>query len=158
MLSKISKNTHRRKILNWKADIYGFPTNIFCGRQPNLGPQLVEYRQFCCTLSFSLDWRWKCEGSSPNKFFTANILFLEHLGVICFRPKKQSFLQEKASATFSYGQGTHSTKMMLIVWPKISQMPQKMLTHFVCPSPKVFKFWKKSSLWDSSPSSQLCEL
>ena len=26
------------------------------------------------------------------KFFTANILFWEHLGIICFRPKNQSFL------------------------------------------------------------------
>ena len=37
-----------------------------------------------------------------SKFFTANILFWEYLGVICFRPKNQSFLQERGPATLSH--------------------------------------------------------
>ena len=57
------------------------------------------------------------------KFFTANILFWEHLGVICFRPKKQSVLYEREPATFSHRQGTHSAKIVLIVWPEIQFQP-----------------------------------
>ena len=60
-----------------------------------------------------------------------------YLWVICFRPEDQSFLQEKEPDTFFYGQGTHSAKIVLIVWPKIPQMPQKISAQFVCPSPKV---------------------
>ena len=78
----------------------------------------------------------------PN-FYTANILFWEHLGVICFRPKNQ-FLKEKEPTTLSHGQGTHSAKIVLIVWPKIPQTPQKISAQFVWPSPKVSNFWKKA--------------
>ena len=31
----------------------------------------------------------------------------------------------KQPDTFSHGQGTHSAKIVLVVWPKIPQMPQK---------------------------------
>ena len=41
------------------------------------------------------------------------------------------------------GQGTHSGKLVLIAWPKISQMHQKNSAQFDCPSPTVSKFWKK---------------
>ena len=74
------------------------------------------------------------------KFFTAHILFWEYLGVVCFRPKNQSFLLEKEPATLSHGQGTHSAKIVLIVWPEIPQMPHKIPAQFVCPSPKVSNF------------------
>ena len=40
-------------------------------------------------------------------------------------------------------------KWVLIVRPKIPQMPQKISAQNVCPSPKVRDFWKKSSLWMS---------
>ena len=54
----------------------------------------------------------------------ANILFWKHLGAVCFRPKK-SFLLEKEPATLSNGQGTHSAKIVLIVWLKIPKIPPK---------------------------------
>jgi hypothetical protein len=67
------------------------------------------------------------------------------LGVICFRPKNQSFLQEKEPATFSHGQGTHSANILLRVWPKIPQMPQNI-------SAQKFRiFEKKLSLGIRSP-------
>ena len=43
-------------------------------------------------------------------------------------------------------------KWVLIVWPKILQMPQKILAQFVCPSPKSLEFSKKKlSLGVRSP-------
>ena len=38
-------------------------------------------------------------------------------------------------------------KWVLIVWPKISRLPQKISAQNVCLSPKVRDFWKKNSLW-----------
>ena len=43
----------------------------------------------------------------------------------------------------SHGQGTHSAKMVLIVWPKIHQMPQNVSAQFVCLSPKVWDIIEK---------------
>ena len=74
------------------------------------------------------------------KFFTANILFREYLGVVCFRPKNQRFLQEKDPATLSHEQGTHSAKIVPIVWLEIAKMPPKISAQFVCSSPKVSNF------------------
>ena len=75
-----------------------------------------------------------------SKFFTANILFWEYLGVVCFRPKNQCFLQEKDPATLSHEQGAHSAKTVPIVWLEIAKMPPKISAQFVCPSPKVSNF------------------
>ena len=75
-----------------------------------------------------------------SKFFTANILFWEYLGVVCFRPKNHRFLQEKDPATLSHEQGTHSAKIVPIVWLEIAKMPPKISAQFVCPSPKVSNF------------------
>ena len=44
-------------------------------------------------------------------------------------------------------------KWVLIVGPKIPQMPQKLLAQFVCPSPKVWDFRKKLCLGVRSPCS-----
>ena len=44
---------------------------------------------------------------------------------------------------------TLSAKIVLIVWPKIPQMPHKISAQFVCPSPKVSNFWRRNSLWMS---------
>ena len=62
------------------------------------------------------------------------------LGVVCFRPKKQHFLQEKDPATLSHEQGTHGAKKVPIVWLEIAKMPPKISAQFVCPSPKVSNF------------------
>ena len=40
-------------------------------------------------------------------------------------------------------------KWVLIVQPKIPQMSQKISSQNVCPSPKVWDFWKKNSFWVS---------
>ena len=40
-------------------------------------------------------------------------------------------------------------KWVLIVWLKIPQMPQNLSAQFVCPSPKVLDFIKKSLHWPS---------
>ena len=46
-------------------------------------------------------------------------------------------------------------KWVLIVWPKIPQMPQNLSAQFVCPSPKVLDFNKKgASLGVRSPCSK----
>ena len=37
-------------------------------------------------------------------------------------------------------------KWVLIAWPKIPQMPQKISSQYVCPTKKVWNL-KKSSLW-----------
>ena len=43
-------------------------------------------------------------------------------------------------------------KLVLIVWPKIPQIPQNLSAQFVCPSPKVLDFnEKKASLGVHSP-------
>ena len=36
--------------------------------------------------------------------------------------------------------GANNAKIMLIVWPKKTQMPQKISVQFVCPSRKVSDF------------------
>ena len=40
-------------------------------------------------------------------------------------------------------------KWVLIVWPKIPQMPQNLFAQFVCPSPKVLDFIEKRLHWAS---------
>ena len=40
-------------------------------------------------------------------------------------------------------------KWVLIVWPKIPQMPQNLFAQFVCPSPKVLDFNEKRLHWAS---------
>ena len=40
-------------------------------------------------------------------------------------------------------------KWVLIVWPKIPQMPQNLYAQFVCPSPKVWDFIEKRLHWAS---------
>ena len=40
-------------------------------------------------------------------------------------------------------------KWVLIVWPKIPQMPQNLSAQFVCPSPKVLDFNEKRLHWAS---------
>ena len=40
-------------------------------------------------------------------------------------------------------------KWVLIVWPKIPQMPQNLSAQFVCPSPKVLDFNEKGLHWAS---------
>ena len=48
--------------------------------------------------------------------------------------------------------GLTVTKWVLIVWPKIPQMPLNSFAQFVCPSPKVLDFnEKKASLGVRSP-------
>ena len=41
-------------------------------------------------------------------------------------------------------------KWVLIVWPKIPQMPQNLSAQFVCPSPKVLDFNEKRLHWVSA--------
>ena len=53
---------------------------------------------------------------------------------------KTKFFVEREPATFFQGQGTHSAKIVLIVWPEIPQMPHKISSQFVCPGPKVSNF------------------
>ena len=40
-------------------------------------------------------------------------------------------------------------KWVLIIWPKIPQMPQTLSAQFVCPSPKVLDFNEKRLHWAS---------
>ena len=40
-------------------------------------------------------------------------------------------------------------KWVLIIWPKISQMPHNLSAQFVCPSPKVLDFNEKRLHWAS---------
>ena len=42
--------------------------------------------------------------------------------------------------------GLNVPKRVLVVWPKIPQMPQNLSAQFVCLSPKVLDFNKKASL------------
>ena len=45
--------------------------------------------------------------------------------------------------------GLNVTKWVLIVWPKIPQMPQNLSAQFVSPSPKVLHFNEKRLHWAS---------
>ena len=47
-----------------------------------------------------------------------------------------------------HGQGT-VPKWMLIVWPKMPQMPKNLSAQFVCPSPKVLNVNEKRLHWAS---------
>ena len=40
-------------------------------------------------------------------------------------------------------------KWVLIVWPKVPQMPQNLSAQFVCPSPKALDFNEKRLHWVS---------
>ena len=122
-------------------DICLLSVNQLCDHGTKIRTFYSSYAaEMCCDLTHQ---RRKCERCLPN-FFTANIWFWEHLGVICFRPKNQSFLLEKEPATFSHGHRTHSAKVLLIVWPEIPQMPHKISAQFGCLSPKVSNFRKKA--------------
>ena len=44
------------------------------------------------------------------KFFTANILFWEYLGVMCFRPKNQRFCRKENQLHFPMNKGLTVTK------------------------------------------------
>ena len=50
---------------------------------------------------------------------------------------------------FTHGQGTHSAKIVLIIRPKIPQMPQNLSDQFVCPSPKIWDFIEERLHWAS---------
>ena len=45
--------------------------------------------------------------------------------------------------------GLTAPKWVLIVWPKIPQMPKNLSAQFVCPSPKILDFNEKSLNWAS---------
>ena len=49
----------------------------------------------------------------------------------------------------SMDKGLTVPKLVLIVWPKIPQMPQNLSAQFVCPSPKVLDFNEKRLHWVS---------
>ena len=49
----------------------------------------------------------------------------------------------KTTKSIFYGQGTHSAKVVLIVWPKIPQLPQNLSVQFVCSSPKLWDIIEK---------------
>ena len=72
-----------------------------------------------------------------SKFFTANILFWE---LYVLDLKTNIFCRKKDPATLSHEQGTHSAKIVPIVWLEIAKMPPKISAQFVCPSPKVLNF------------------
>ena len=38
--------------------------------------------------------------------------------------------KENQPATFSNGQGTHSAKIVIVVWPEMPRMPHKILAQF----------------------------
>ena len=46
-------------------------------------------------------------------------------------------------------EGLTVPKWVLINWPKIPQMPQKLSAQIVCPSPKVWDFEEKRLHWAS---------
>ena len=50
--------------------------------------------------------------------------------------------------TTDYGH-TKATSLILIVRPKIPQMPKNLSAQFVCPSPKVWHFIEKKIYWVS---------
>ena len=118
---------------------------IYCRMRPLLRTALGERSLSLKAPTTDMWWL-------PPKFFTANIIFGINLGFICFRPEIQSFFCKKNQPnTQNHEQGTHSAKMdtvYTVVWPKIPKMPLHISAQFVCPSPKVWDFWKKA-LWVS---------
>ena len=98
----------------------------------------ITYSFVVCTHNHR---RQKCEGSSPNSFLRPISYFGSVWELYVLDLKTKVFCRkEKEPATFSHGQGTHSTKIVLIVWPEIAQMPNKFSAQFVCPSPKILNF------------------
>ena len=68
--------------------------------------------------------------------------------------KTTVLLWEKQPNTFSNGQGTHSVKIVLIVWPKIPHASIN-IRPICLPKPKIFEFLKKNlSLGVRSPCSK----
>ena len=83
------------------------------------------------------------------KFFTAHILFWEYLGVVCFRPKNQSFfVGKRTSYTFPWtrdSQCQNSANSLAENTPNAS----KNFSPICLPKPKSFEFLKKKALWMS---------
>ena len=62
--------------------------------------------------------------------------------------KTKVFGRKRQPNQFSHGQGTNSAKIVLIVWPKIPQMPQNLSAQFDCTSSKVWDIIeKKGFIW-----------
>ena len=53
------------------------------------------------------------------------------------------YMFQACKPKFFEGKGTHSTKIALIIWPKILQMPQNLSAQCVCPSLKVWDIIEK---------------
>ena len=69
-------------------------------------------------------------------YFPNSLRPISYLGYIC-RDQTKVFCRKNSQIHFT------SAKMMLIVWPKIPQMPQKCSAQFVYPSPKVWDIIEK---------------
>ena len=65
--------------------------------------------------------------------------------------KTKGFFKKKNPIPFSNGEGTHSAKIVLIVWPKIPQMPQKYQPKMSARAQKFEILEKKLSLDVRSP-------
>ena len=87
--------------------------------------------------------RRKYGGSSPYSLWPISY-FGSIWELYVLDPKTNVFCRKKDPATLSHEQGTHSAKIVPIVWLEIAKMPPQISAQFVCPSPKVSNFWKKA--------------
>ena len=94
------------------------------------------------TLSYTFHHRRrKCERCSPNSLRPISYFgSIWELYVLDLKTKVFC-RKEKGPATFSHGQGTHSAKIVLIIWPEIPQM------HCKCFAYNFYRF----CLWSTFP-------
>ena len=93
----------------------------------------------------SIEYTWLLYGKDFQVIELQAVNSKQILGFICVRPKDHFFCRKSNQIHFSID------KIVLIVWPKIPQMPLKISAQSVCQSPKVWDFWKKLSLGVCSP-------
>ena len=72
---------------------YGEKYFLIFVRLQSFSPRNIHFDSFCSENSYHCKKTRKTEVRTLfHNFFTANILFWEDLGFVCFRPKNQSFL------------------------------------------------------------------
>ena len=124
----------------WELYVLDLKTKVFCRKKNQLHfshGQGHELRTLGEEIAFTE--RPKIHSHSQTFRSGWSIFCLPH------RPKFSDFFDLCLHwVSVVRGQGTHSAKTVLAVWPKIPKIPQKISAQFVCPSPKVSNFRKKA--------------
>ena len=101
-----------------------------------------------CMIPRTTDTRWlnpqffaaQIQISIPKKLAICPKTYLNPKKYLGFGYKSLVFCRNNGCIMENMDKGLTKQKWVLIVWPKIPQMPQNLSAQIVCPSPKVLDF------------------